>query len=136
MDFIRIAEKVSGLELDWYLTDWTQTTNTIDYAIKEVDSEDSKTAVTLERIGLMPMPLDIEITFADGSKSAYHIPLRMMRGSKPTPQTTTVLENWAWAYPTYTFEIEKSKSSIQTITIDPRGYMADVNRENNVINLN
>nr|WP_235982367.1 M1 family metallopeptidase [Gelidibacter maritimus] len=136
MDFIRVAEKVSGLELDWYLTDWAQTTNTIDYAIKNVESEDHKTTVTLERIGLMPMPLDLEITYTDGSKSAYHIPLRMTRGAKPTPDSTTVLSNWAWAYPTYTFDIDKKKSAIATITIDPRGYMADVNRENNEFKVN
>ncbi|MBO3096784.1 M1 family metallopeptidase [Gelidibacter pelagius] len=136
MDFIRIAEKVSGLELDWYLTDWAQTTNTIDYAVKNVDSEGNKTTVTLERIGLMPMPLDLEITYTDGSKSAYHIPLRMTRGAKPTTDTTTVLSNWAWAYPTYTFDLEKPKSNIASITIDPRGYMADVNRENNVLKVN
>ncbi|MEO5788190.1 M1 family metallopeptidase [Gelidibacter sp.] len=136
MDFIRIAEKVSGMELDWYLTDWTQTTNKIDYAIKDVNAEGNKTSVTLERIGLMPMPIDLEITYADGTKSAYYIPLRMMRGAKPTPPTTTVIKNWAWAHPTYTFEVEKPKSAIKTITIDPRGYMADVNRENNVVNFN
>lgn len=136
MDFVRVAEKVSGLELDWYLTDWTQTTNTIDYAVKDVVAEANTTKVTLERIGLMPMPLDLEITYTDGTKAAYYIPLRMMRGVKPTSKDTTVLDNWAWAYPTYTFEIEKSKSEISTITIDPRGYMADVNRENNVLNVN
>src|SRR6056300_286465 len=48
-DIIRSAEKVSGLELDWYLTDWTQTTNTIDYAVQSVKDQ----TVTLERIGLM-----------------------------------------------------------------------------------
>ena len=136
MDVIRIAEKVSGLELDWYLTDWTQTTNTIDYAVKNVDSEGNKTIITLERIGLMPMPLDLEITYTDGTKAAYHIPLRMMRGSKPTPSTTTVLANWAWSYPTYTFEIPKTNSDLTSITIDPKQFMADVNRENNVLNLN
>src|SRR5690606_36995691 len=93
MDFIRIAEKVSGLELDWYLMDWTQTTNTIDYAIQNVDAKDNKTAITLERIGLMAMPIDIEITYADGTTAQYYIPLRMMRGAKPTPQTTNVLQN-------------------------------------------
>ena len=35
-DFRRIAERVSGIQLQWYLTDWTQTTNKIDYAIEEV----------------------------------------------------------------------------------------------------
>jgi hypothetical protein len=35
-DFRRVAERVSGIQLKWYLTDWTQTTNTIDYGIKEV----------------------------------------------------------------------------------------------------
>jgi hypothetical protein len=136
MDVIRIAEKVSGLELDWYLMDWTQTTNTIDYAIKTADSEGNTTTVTLERIGLMPMPLDLEITFADGTKTQYYIPLRMMRGAKPTPGATSVLTDWAWAYPTYTFDIQKPKSAITSITIDPRGYMADVNRENNVLTVN
>lgn len=136
MDFIRVAEKVSGLELDWYLTDWTQTTNTIDYSIKEVASQDNKTTVTLERIGLMPMPLDIEVRYTDGSTASYNIPLRMMRGAKPTTDKTMVLDNWAWAYPTYSFDLEKPKNTIKTITIDPRGYMADVNREKNIFNSN
>ena len=135
MDFLRIAEKISGMELGWYLTDWTQTTNTIDYAVKNANAEGNKTTVTLERIGLMPMPLDLEITFTDGSKAAYHIPLRMTRGVKPTPNATIVLTNWAWAHPTYTFDIEKPKTEISSITIDPRGYMADVNKENNELKI-
>ncbi|HBL79952.1 MAG TPA: peptidase M1, partial [Aequorivita sp.] len=67
-DFIRTAEKVSGFELDWYLTDWTQTTNTIDYGIKAVESEGESTKITLERIGLMPMPIDLYVTYEDGSQ--------------------------------------------------------------------
>ena len=46
-DFKRTAERVSGANLDWYLTDWTQTTNTIDYGIKSVTENGEKTAVTL-----------------------------------------------------------------------------------------
>ncbi len=38
-DFKRITEKVSGIQLDWYLTDWTKTTNTIDYAIANVEKK-------------------------------------------------------------------------------------------------
>ena len=128
-DIIRAAENVSGLELDWYLMDWTQTTNTIDYAVKNMDSDGEKTSVTLERIGLMPMPLDIEVELTDGSKMQYHIPLRMMYGTKET--SATILNDWAWAYPTYEFKIDKAKPFIKSVTIDPKGYMADINRENN-----
>ena len=130
-DFIRVAEKVSELELDWYIMDWTQTTNTIDYGVKSIDENNTTTAVTLERIGLMPMPIDIEVIYTDGSKAQFYIPLQMMRGEKPTPTATTVLKDWAWAYPTYTFSINKPKTSIQSITIDPKGMMADVNKDNN-----
>ncbi|MGC6431220.1 MAG: M1 family metallopeptidase [Jejuia sp.] len=123
-DFIRVAEKVSGLELDWYLTDFGQTTNTIDYAVKSVKGS----TVTLERKGLMPMPIDIAVTYEDGSTEDFYIPLQIMRGEKPT--SATVIKDWAWAYPTYTFNTEKEIKSVQ---IDPSGLMADVESSNNKI---
>ena len=132
-DFIRVAEKVSGAELDWYLMDWTQTTNTIDYGIIEVLTKDSETKVSIERIGLMPMPIDINVTYKDGSVGAFYIPLQMMRADKPNPnpnQEWTVLPDWAWANPTYEFVIKNDKK-IKSITIDTSQLMADVNLENN-----
>lgn len=134
-DVKRVAEKISGIELDWYLTDWTQTTNTIDYGIKEVSTTENSTKITLERIGLMPMPLDILVVYNDGSKETFYAPLRIMRGEKENPYEgieRNVLEDWPWAYPTYDFEISKPMSSIQAIVIDPSQLMADVNLENNV----
>lgn len=134
-DFIRVAEKVSGLELDWYLQDFGQTTNTIDYGIENVVATDSGTQVTLKRTGLMPMPIDLMVTYADGSKESFYIPLRMMRGMKDNPYSgvnRTVLEDWAWAYPTYDFEIPNNGKSIQSIEIDPSKLMADVSPDDNV----
>ncbi|WP_417865311.1 M1 family metallopeptidase [Xanthomarina gelatinilytica] len=122
IDFIRTAEKITDFELDWYLIDFAQTTNTIDYGVKAV----SGNKVTLERIGLMPMPIDLTITYTDGTTEDYYIPLRMMRGKKPTIATT--LSDWAWAYPTYTFEASKPIKSVQ---IDPKEWMADINKVNN-----
>lgn len=136
-DFIRTAEKVSGFELDWYLMDWTQTTNTIDYGIKAVENEGENTKITLERIGLMPMPIDLYVTYEDGSQELFYIPLRMMWGEKPNPFTElkrTVLEDWAWAYPTYTFEIKNGKK-VKNMMIDATQRMADVNPENNTYGL-
>ena len=131
-DIKRVAEKISGANLDWYLNEWAQTTNTIDYAIKEVALE-TNTKVTLVRKGRMPMPLDIIVEYTDGSKEFFYIPTTLMRWEKPNPYSqinSTVLKGWDWAYPTYTFEI--SKTNIKSITIDPEQHMADINKEDNV----
>ena len=122
MDIVRTAERISDFELDWYLIDFGQTTNTIDYAVKSVEGK----SITLERIGLMPMPIDLSVTYTDGSKEDFYIPLQMMRGEKPT--SATVINDWAWAMPTYTFEAGKTVKSVE---IDASQMMADVNRKNN-----
>ena len=137
-DIKRSAERVSGANLDWYLTDWTETLNTIDYGIKNVESATDgaqRTGVTLERIGRTPMPIDILVEYTDGTKESFYIPLRMMSFKKENPMpeiNRTVLADWNWAQPTYFFEITKAKTSIKKITIDPSGLMADVKKENNI----
>ncbi len=133
-DFIRTAERVSGFQLHWYLTDWTKTTNTIDYAIKSVESKGETTEITLERIGLMPMPIDLYVAYEDGSHELFYIPLRMMWGEKPNPFTElkrTVLEDWAWAYPIYDLKIDNGKK-VKSVIIDATQRMADINPDNNV----
>lgn len=122
-DIKRTAEKVSGIHLDWYLTDWTQTTNTIDYAIKQVQNN----TIILERIGRMPMPIDITVNYTDGTSENFYIPLQIMRGEKPT--SATQKDDWGWAYPYYALKVNKAVKSAE---IDPSQLMADVNRENNV----
>ncbi|WP_405294540.1 M1 family metallopeptidase [Algibacter sp. Ld11] len=122
LDIVRTAERVSGLELDWYLIDFGQTTNTIDYSVKAIEGNN----ITLERIGLMPMPIDLKVTYADGTSEDFYIPLQMMRGEKPT--TATIISDWAWAYPTYSF---KASKTVKTVEIDPSGLMADVDSSNN-----
>lgn len=134
-DIKRTAERVSGAELDWYLTDWAQTTNTIDYGIKDVADNSGKTTVTLERIGRMPMPIDLKVDYTDGTSETFYIPLRMMNFIKPNlnpNEKRTVLEDWAWAQQNYSFTIDKNKTAIKKITIDPSGLMADVKPANNV----
>lgn len=129
-NFKRIAEKVSGLQLDWYLTDWTQTTNTIDYQIASVENVQGRTRVNLFRKGLMPMPLDVEVTYADGSKEMYYIPLRMMYGQKPEASKMRVADDWGWGHPAYNLSLPTAKKPVK-IVIDPSGKMADVNADDN-----
>lgn len=130
-DFIRIAEKVSGAELSWYLLDWTRTTNTIDYGINNINTTPNATIVTLERIGLTPMPIEVEVTYDNGSKEVFYIPLRIMRWEKPNMENT--LEDWSWAMPTYDLTIPKGDFTVKQIEIDPSQKMADIDRGNNII---
>jgi len=132
-DIRRIAERISGIQLRWYLTDWTQTTNTIDYGITSVRAEESATRISLERKGLMPMPLDILIQYKDGTQEIHYIPITLMRGEKENPYKLSwnVKKDWSWADPNYSFSINRSPEEIELITIDPTYYMADIDRENN-----
>ncbi len=125
-DIKRTAEKVSGLQLDWYLNEWIETTHSIDYAIAKV--EDS--SITLARIGKMPMPIDIRVSYEDGTAKDFYIPLNLMRGEKPT--TATILDDWSWGHSTYTFSTSKT---IKKVEIDPSGLMADIETKNNTFEM-
>ena len=132
-DFRRIAERVSGIQLKWYLTDWTQTIKTIDYGIKSVEGDETKTIIKIERIGSMPMPLEILVNFKDKPSEVHYIAIPLMRGEKQNPYKTkwTVHKDWPWAHTEYELIIDHPKSKIKDIFIDPSYYMADTNRDNN-----
>ena len=132
-DFIRIAERVSGILLNWYLTDWTQTTNTIDYKISGVSKLDKKTIIDLERVGMMPMPLEILISFKNGNKQIHYVPIGIMRGEKkPYADIEWILHNdWTWSTPNYKLIIDSPLDSIEKITIDSSNLMADIDKSNN-----
>ncbi|NQZ77469.1 MAG: M1 family metallopeptidase [Ekhidna sp.] len=132
-DWIRVFEKESGVELDWYLDYWVNSTHTIDYAIDSVGGNDESTSITLKREGKMPMPVDIYVTFIDGTKKIYYTPLVMMRGEKKneTSIERKTLPDWPWTHTSYQFSIDRPIQDIKTIEIDESGFMADVNRKNN-----
>jgi aminopeptidase N len=134
-DFIRIMEKVSGLQLHWYLRYWTGTTKRIDYGIADVQDKQGATAITLERKGEFPMPLEVVVTLTDGSQELYYVPMNELLGSKPDerkgmPRTDTAV--WPWVNPSFTWTIPTALTEIATIEIDPSQRMADINRANNV----
>jgi len=132
-DFRRIAERVSGIQLQWYLTDWTQTTNVIDYKIDKVYGDSGKTKVILYRKGLMPMPLEVLIKYIDGQYDIIYIPISLMRGEKNNPYNVDwkVKPDWVWSNPYYSFDLEKGVNDIEAIIIDPSNLMADVDKTNN-----
>ena len=133
-DFIRIAEKVSGMQLQWFLNEFMQTDHTADYAIEKVEANGSKTKVTLKRNDRLPLPIDLFVLDTAGKIAYVYIPLRMTYGEKPNIYPTysrTVLPAWGWGNTTYTFELDKPLENIQSIVIDPKNKSVDMNEENN-----
>lgn len=137
-DFINVAEKVSGIKLDWYKEYWVNTTKTIDYAIDSLWESNGATNVRLRDIGLMPMPIDVKVTFKDGSSEWHYIPMSLMFGGKPAEEEQTnrkVYEEWKWTDPTYMISTNHHLMDIVSVEIDPSYRMADVERRNNKIEL-
>lgn len=132
-DFMRVAEKTSGLQLDWYRGYFVNSTKTIDYGIDSIWEEGGKTRVRVKRIGKMPMPLDIQLKFKDGSTEMHYIPMYLMFGQKPAEdqQKRIVYPAWKWTHPEYVIEVDRKVSDLSLVEIDPSYRLADVNRKDN-----
>ena len=128
-DFKRVAEKVSDIELEWYLNDWTRTTNKIDYEISSYDKASKR--VLLKRKENIPMPLEILATFEDGSKQLYYIPVDLMFGSKKFNKDVVVLDSWKWVSSEYSFFISEQEKTLVSLEIDPSKRLADINQTDN-----
>ena len=94
---------------------------------------DNKAAITIKRVGKMPMPIDVLVTYKDGSQELHYMPLNIMYGAKPAESALprTVHAPWKWTHPEYIFTIGKSVGDIKSIEIDPSLRLADLNRTNN-----
>lgn len=137
-DFMRVAEKVSGLKLDWYKEYWVNSIKTIDYAIDSLWEEGGKTKLRISRIGLMPMPIDVQLTFKDGTKELHYIPLNLMYGEKPVEDPSLprkIYEPWKWTHAVYIIETDRKLFDIITAEIDPTQRLADTERKNNKLNI-
>jgi hypothetical protein len=137
-DLIRIAEKESNMVLDWYQMYWVNTTKTIDYGIDSVWEGGGATNIRLRRDGQLPMPIDVKVTFKDGSSEWHYVPLNLMFGAKAAEEgqtARTVYDAWKWTHPTYNIATKKSLTDIVTIEIDPTQRMADIERKNNKLEL-
>ncbi len=136
-DFIRVAEDVSGMELGWYNEYWLNTIKTIDYKIDSLWEEGGSSKIRLSRIGNMPMPIDLKLTYKDGSTEMHYIPLDLMFGQKPAEEegAWVVHNKWNWTNPTYILDFKKRLGELVSVEIDPSKRMADVDQKNNLLEL-
>lgn len=134
-DFLHIAQKVSGMDLKWFHHYWINTTKTIDYGIKDVQYGNTSTTITLVNNSQIPMPIDFSIITADNKIVNYQIPLNMTHTwkSKDAFGEFTTLKYWPWTQKEYTLTIPYNKSQLRVLGIDFSHRLADVNPEDNFV---
>ena len=137
-DFIRVAEKESGMKLDWYREYWVNTTKTIDYGIDSLWEENGVSKIRLKNIGMMPMPVDVQLTFKDSTTESHYVPMNLMFGAKPMEANIPNRKDypeWKWTTPTYVIETKRKLTDLRIAEIDPSQRMADIDRKNNKLEL-
>jgi hypothetical protein len=132
-DFKRIAEKVSDLELEWYLNEWTKTPHKIDYGI-DVSLLELQRVITLKRKARIPMPIEVVVSYEDGSSDMYYIPNDLLQGYKSFENDVYLMEPWNWASNEYEFEVQGNKKVVK-VEIDPSKRIADVNQMDNSVEI-
>ncbi len=136
-DFIRVAEKTSGLQLEWLKEYWVNSTKTIDYGLNDIQVGNNTAIISIQRIGKMPAPLEVLVTYKDGTAELHYIPLDLMLGNKEAEGSVNriVHPECKWVQPTYTFETTKPLSALKSIEIDPSYRLPDINRSNNKLEI-
>ncbi|HCN51103.1 MAG TPA: aminopeptidase [Chryseobacterium sp.] len=134
-DFLHIAQKVSGMDLKWFHNYWINTTKTIDYGIKDVKYDDKSTTVTLINKGQVPMPIDFSVMTKDKKVVTYQIPLNMTHTwkTKDIYGEFKTMAYWPWTQKEYTLTVPYTKSQLSVLGIDFSQRIADVNVEDNFV---
>jgi hypothetical protein len=108
-DFFRIMRDASGMDLDWFWRDWIYTTARLDQAVDSLGTE----KIFLSNRGTMTLPLEMDLTYQDGSTERVKLPVEMWNlGPR-------------FAYPL------KSGKTVTRVVLDPRQALPDVERGNN-----
>lgn len=66
-DMFYSFNSASGKDLNWFWNNWFFSNNYIDFAIQSVTTSATKCTITIQNIGGYVAPMDVVVTFADGT---------------------------------------------------------------------
>src|SRR5438034_5754326 len=72
-DFFRTMSNLTGRDLDWFWRDWIYTTARLDQAVDSIGAE----RIYLSNRGSMTLPLEMDISYTDGSSERVKLPVEM-----------------------------------------------------------
>ena len=113
-DFFRLMRDASGMDLDWFWRDWVFTTARLDQAVDSVGKSGEGEKIFLTNRGTMTLPLEMDLTFTDGSTERVRLPVEMWNQG-----------------PRFAYRLRTDKP-VKRVVVDPRGVLPDVDRSNNV----
>lgn len=109
-DFFYSMNEGSGQNLNWFWKKWFFEGGDLDLSISKVNGKE----ITIENKSEKPLPIDLNITFIDGSTEKIHFPISIWKSSNKTTTMTT-----------------KSNVKIKKIVLGST-YIPDSNKSNNV----
>ncbi|MNK40829.1 hypothetical protein D3C87_594820 [compost metagenome] len=71
-DFFNSMNEGSGKNLNWFWKAWFFESGVTDMAIKAVDKSSNGYVITIENKSIKPLPIDLTLTYADGSAEKHH----------------------------------------------------------------
>jgi Peptidase family M1 domain len=114
-DFFRLMRDASGMDLDFFWRDWIYTTARLDQAVDSVGTADGALKVFVSNRGTMTLPLEMDLTYADGTTERVRLPVEM----------------WNLG-PRFAYRVRGGRQ-VTGVVVDPRGVLPDVDRKNNAL---
>jgi len=71
-DYFNSMSSASGQDLTWFFHNWFFTNGYIDLALTKADKTAQGTAITIQNVGGFAVPVDLRVTYADGSTEILH----------------------------------------------------------------
>lgn len=129
-DFEHAMEEASGMRLDWFFNEWIGSTKKCDYALDDLESEPATdgytTTLELSNRNEIIMPLDVTLTYDDGSTATANIPVEEWR----KPGVDFHLPRWKWVARSYRTSFATPRRVVKA-TIDTTLLLLDIDRTNN-----
>ncbi|KEY18302.1 M1 family metallopeptidase [Kaistella antarctica] len=120
-DFFRTMENVAGEELNWFWRGWFLNKWKIDQAVKSAKYVNGDftngVVIKIENIGQLPMPVNIDIKFKDGTTQNVKLPVEIWKRTS----------EWSFEVPT--------TKEIVTVQLDPKGSLPDANPTDNILKM-
>ena len=71
-DYFNSMSSASNQDLSWFFQNWFFTNNYLDLALTKADKTAQGTVVTIQNVGGFAVPVDLKVTYADGSTDTLH----------------------------------------------------------------